>query len=103
MAEVVMNGKLVNRSMLIGLFDDDKPKKIKINQINKAYIDSWVIANYESLFDKFSRNDNKITRRDYSKTDILHDTLLRIYEIRDDFSSKKDCWKFINKKFKMIK
>lgn len=94
-----MNGKLVNKNMLLRMMDD-KPKD-KLNANNKNWVDEWISIYYNTLFDKFARYGDKITSRDYSKVDVLHETIIRIYETPTNYKDKESCWKAINKKFKI--
>ena len=96
---ILMNCKLVNENMISDLYEAVQPKSY--NQHNKPYIDKWVGIYYEQLFDKFSKYQEKITGRDYSKCDILHESLLRQYEKKEDFKNETECFKYLNNYFKI--
>lgn len=66
---------------------------------NKNFIDNWMDKNYQRLYNKFNRNDDKITKKGYTKTDIMHESIIRIYINRKLFKTQEDCDNFLNNFF----
>lgn len=71
------------------------------NLRNKKFIDDWVNRNYNKLFEKFSRNDDTMTQKGYSKRDIFHESLIRFYMKKDRYKTQMECDKDLNEFFKL--
>lgn len=92
---MIINCKYVNENYL----NDEVYIPASANIRNKKYIDNWILLNYQSLYDKFNRNDDKITKKGYSKTDILHESIIRIYTYTKRFKNQEECDNYLNNFF----
>lgn len=92
---MILNCKYVNENY----FEDEKYIPASPNIRNKKYIDDWMLKNYQSLYKKFSINDDKITKKGYSKTDIMHESILRIYINPKRFKNQEECNIYLNNFF----
>ena len=94
---MILNNKMVNESYL-----KNERYTILIPKLrNKKFIDNWVERNYNKLYKKFSRNDDTITSKGYSKRDVLHETLIRFYTKKDRYKSQMECDNDMNEFFKL--
>lgn len=94
---MIMNNKLVNESYL----KDERYTILIPNLRNKKFIDDWISRNYIRLYEKFSRNDLTITQKGYSKRDILHESIIRIYTKKERYKNQSECDKEMNEFFKL--
>lgn len=94
---MIMNNKMVNESYL----KDEKYTIMIPNLRNKKYIDEWVNNNYTKLYTKFSRNDDTITQKGYSKRDVFHETLIRFYTKKERYRNQEECNNDMNIFFKL--
>ena len=84
---MILNNKLVNESYL----KEERYMMYIPNLRNKKYIDDWISRNYSKLYSKFNRNDYTITKKGYSKTDILHESIIRFYLKKEKYKNQIDC------------
>ena len=94
---MILNNKFVNESYL----KNERYTILIPNLRNKKYIDDWVERNYTKLFNKFSRNDDKITSKGYDKRDVFHESLIRFYTKKERYKNQIECDKEINEFFKL--
>lgn len=92
---MLLNNKFVNENYIF----EEKYVPFSANLKNKQYIDNWLARNYKALFVKFSRNDDKITKKGYSKRDVLHETIIRIYISKTKYKNQEDCDSQLNNFF----
>ena len=92
---MIINSKYVNENYL----EDEKYIPMSPNIRNKELIDNWMERHYTTLYNKFNRNDDKITKKGYSKTDIMHESILRIYTNKKRFKNQAECDEFLNNFF----
>ncbi len=92
---MILNNKTINKNYLI----DEIYVPLSPNIRNKAFIDDWMNRNYEDLYNKFRRYEDRITKRDYSKCDILHESIIRLYIDKRKLKNQKECDTFLNKYF----
>lgn len=92
---MILNNKFINENYI----SEEKYIPYSSNPKNKKYIDNWLLRNYQSLFVKFSRNDDKITKKGYCKRDVLHETIIRIYINKTRYKSQEDCDNQLNNFF----
>ncbi len=92
---MLLNNKFVNENYIY----EEKYIPYSSNPKNKQYIDDWLERNYKSLFIKFSRNDDKITKKGYCKRDVLHETIIRIYINKVKYKNQEDCNNQLNNFF----
>ena len=92
---MLLNNKFVNENYIF----EEKYIPYSSNPKNKKYIDKWLSRNYQALFSKFSRNDDKITKKGYCKRDVLHETIIRIYINKTRYKSQEDCDNQLNNFF----
>lgn len=97
---IKINGKLSESSILYEMVLSEPEKKTEqANKHNKKYIDTWLETNYISLWQKFERYGDKITRRGYTKCDILHESILRLYISKTNYQNQADADRQLNKYF----
>jgi hypothetical protein len=92
---MLLNNKFVNENYIY----PEQYIPFSANLKNKQYIDNWLLRNYKALFIKFSRNDDKITKKGYCKRDVLHETIIRIYINKVKYKNQEDCDNQLNNFF----
>lgn len=92
---MILNNKFVNENYIY----EEKYIPFSATPKNKKYVDDWLSRNYKALFIKFSRNDDKITKKGYCKRDVLHETIIRIYINKVKYKNQEDCDNQLNNFF----
>lgn len=92
---MITNNKTYNENYIT----PDAYVPLSPNPHNKDFIDDWMNRNYVTLYNKFRRYELQITKRDYSKTDIFHETIIRLYINKRKFKNQADCDDFLNEFF----
>lgn len=82
------------RLLLLSKIDGKKQKNILPS--NRSIMEKWITEHYEELFAKFDVWKHQLDKKTLSKTDILHDTIIRLYYADHQLTEKE-----INRKFKI--
>lgn len=94
--------KLVNESYL----RDEVDTAIEIDDTTRRYIDAFVAARFDALFDKCIKINDHADDKGNCATDILTQCIISLYERKKEYTNQQDCndycESYINKSLRKI-